>query len=387
MTHTFISRRRCWALAVFLMVPLAAHAQTTLTGAMWFGTSSTGATSVAQAYADGANNTLGGDQWWDLWLALNPDASAPVNGPSDAQASISIPLQAGSSHRYYIFGQGPCCNLSFSGLNLFFDNNSSTPGISVFGALNTSGFLPNSSSTLTLQGDAGPSSGRSFYSSSGVVVVLSGYDWNAPANPPGDVCQAFAFSPAPGDVPGAFGSFTLQVWPAAALSLSQASGSPDARVTLTGSGFAAGETVEIFGGHIGVPPIFASTTTDANGSFSVTARDPQHPYGPMDVYAVGVSSHRLGAATLTVTPALAMNPATGAPGSTTAAYGLGFGGGETVDIYWNSPRQLLGTATANSDGSSALTITIPANAPLGVNAVIGVGQTTKAIGIGKVVVQ
>jgi hypothetical protein len=48
---------------------------------------------------------------------------------------------------------------------------------------------------------------------------------------------------------------------------------------------------------------------------------------------------------------------------------------------------LLGTATANSDGSSALTITIPANAPLGVNAVIGVGQTTKAIGIGKVVVQ
>jgi hypothetical protein len=240
---------------------------------------------------------------------------------------------------------------------------------------------------LTLQGDAGPSSGRSFYSSSGVVVVLSGYDWNAPANPPGDVCQAFAFSPAPGDVPGAFGSFTLQVWPAAALSLSQASGSPDARVTLTGSGFAAGETVEIFGGHIGVPPIFASTTTDANGSFSVTARDPQHPYGPMDVYAVGVSSHRLGAATLTVTPALAMNPATGAPGSTTAAYGLGFGGGETVDIYWNSPRQLLGTATANSDGSSALTITIPANAPLGVNAVIGVGQTTKAIGIGKVVVQ
>ncbi|MGA2578537.1 MAG: hypothetical protein ABSH24_21195 [Bryobacteraceae bacterium] len=156
---------------------------------------------------------------------------------------------------------------------------------------------------------------------------------------------------------------------------------------MTGSGLASGETVEIFGGHIGIPPLFASTTADANGFFSVAAAEPQHPYGPMDVYAVGVSSHRLAAATLTVTPALAMNPATGAPGSTTAAYGFGFGAGETVDIYWNSPRQLLGTATANGAGSSALTITIPANAPLGINAVVGVGQTTKAIGIGEVVVE
>lgn len=57
--------------------------------------------SVSQAYADGASNTLGGDQWWDLWLALNPDATSPVNGPSDAQASISIPLLAGGSYKYY----------------------------------------------------------------------------------------------------------------------------------------------------------------------------------------------------------------------------------------------------------------------------------------------
>jgi len=34
-----------------------------------------------------------------------------------------------------------------------------------------------------------------------------------------------------------------------------------------------------------------------------------------------------------------------------------------------------------------LTITIPANASPGINGVIGVGQTTKAIGIGKVNVQ
>jgi hypothetical protein len=41
----------------------------------------------------------------------------------------------------------------------------------------------------------------------------------------------------------------------------------------------------------------------------------------MDVYAVGVSSRKLGAATLFVTPALDMKPATGVPGGTTTAYG------------------------------------------------------------------
>jgi hypothetical protein len=95
--------KRCLPMltASVLLIPLSAYPQTTLTGAMWYATTPTGATSVSQAYADGASNTLGGDQWWDLWLALNPDATSPVNGPSDAQASISIPLLAGGSYKYY----------------------------------------------------------------------------------------------------------------------------------------------------------------------------------------------------------------------------------------------------------------------------------------------
>src|ERR1700722_1124945 len=122
MNITISLRHWRWVvLSAFLLIPLSAYPQTTLTGAMWMATTPTGATSVAQAYADGAVNTLGGDQWWDLWLALNPDATSPVNGPSDAQASISIPLLAGGSFKYYIFGTGLCCNLPFSGLNLFFD--------------------------------------------------------------------------------------------------------------------------------------------------------------------------------------------------------------------------------------------------------------------------
>ena len=105
-------------------------------------------------------------------------------------------MQASNSYKYYIFGQGPCCNLAFSGLNLFFDGNGSNPAISVFGAVNTAGFRRDSSSTLTLQGYSRTGFGHWFYSSAGVTVVLTGYNWNASGTPPGDVCQEFTFFPA-----------------------------------------------------------------------------------------------------------------------------------------------------------------------------------------------
>ncbi|MGA3044277.1 MAG: hypothetical protein ABSF54_26170 [Bryobacteraceae bacterium] len=369
---------RSVAFAAIVLIPLSAYPQTTLTGAIQFSTNSSGAFSGADYW-----NTLGGDSAWDLWLALNADATLPVNGPSDAQAAISIPLLAGNSYKYYIFAS-PNGTFSFDGLNLFFDGNDSTPGISVFGALNGSRFLPNSSSTLTLQFTTVAGSGKGFYSSGGVIAVLTGYDLNTPATPPGDVCRPFGFSP--GGALSLFGSFALQVFPAASLSLSQASGAPGTALTLIGSGFASNETVEIYAGQLSMHPIHA-TMTDASGDFTLTLREPQLPYGPIDFYVEGLTSGELGAAALSVTPALAANPGTVAPGATTNAYVFGFGSGETVDIYWNNPRELLGTANANGEGSGTLTITIPANASPGINGVIGVGQTTKAIGIGKVNVQ
>jgi hypothetical protein len=376
-----LARWRSLVLSALLLVPFPAYPQTTLTGAVQFSTDSSGAYSLGQIW-----NTLAGDHYWNLWLAMNPNATSPVNGPSDAQAGISIPLRAGSSYKYYIFGQ-PLTGFSFNGLNLFFDGNNSTPRISVFGAINTPNFLPNSSSTLTLQGTSMAGSGRSFYSSGGVTVVLTGYEWNVPATPPGDVCQAYVF--APGSGPDFFGSFTLQIFPSASLSLSQSSGSPGTKLTVSGSGFAPAETVNIYVHGTGFPPLH--TMTDAGGSFTITAREGQAPYGPMDIYAVGQSSGKLGAAALFVTPGLIMNPMTGVPGGTTNVEGLGFGAGESVAMYWNNPRQLLGSATANSRGSllgsSALTITIPTNASPGINGVIGFGQTTKAIGIAEITVQ
>jgi hypothetical protein len=369
---------------MLVLLPLSAYPQT-LTGAIQFSTNSTGAFSGGQIW-----NTLGGDSSSDLWLALNPNATSPVNGPSDAQAGINITLEPlnQSVYTFYIFGQ-PGAASSYNGLNLFFDGNNSTPGISVFGALNNAKFQTNSSTTtLTLAGGSVAGSGTSYYSpANGVLVMLTGYEWHTPETRLGDVCQAMLF--APGNGADFFGSFTLQVTAAVPLVLSPASGSPGTNFTMTGSGFAPLETVNIYAGQpiSGGSPV-TMVVTDASGSFTVTIRVPQHPYASMDVYALGHTSNTLGAASFFVTPGLIMDPGSGLPGGATAAQGLGFGAGETVNVYWDSPRLLLGAATANSQGSfvgsSALTITIPANASPGSNVVFGVGQTTTAVGLGKI---
>jgi hypothetical protein len=309
----------------------------------------------------------------------------PVNGPADAQAPIDIPLTAGNSYTYYIFSQ-PNGGYTFDALNLFFNGNNSSPGISVFGAIDSSSFRPNNGSTWTLAGASTPGSGTGFYSLGGVTVVLNAYNWNNPAPSPGDVCQSQEFAPAPGDVLSYFGSLTLQVWPAAALSLSQTGGPPGTELTTTGSGFAPSETVAVYVNHIGGSPLL-TTTTDASGEFTISSREPQLPYGPMDFYAVGLTSGRLGAAAYSVTAAMVLTPRAGVPGGTIMAEAAGFGAGEIVDIYWNEPRQLLGTATANPQGTATLNTTIPATAPRGPNEVSGVGQTTGATGVGGVLVK
>lgn len=384
---TFLATSRiCLLLLSAVALALPAHSQTTLTGAIWFATTPTGGTSIDQGYADGAVNTLGGDSWWDLWLALNPNATAPLNGPSDEQASISILLDTGRSSTFYLFAGGPCCSLKYSGINLFFDGDNSTPGISVFGALNTTSFLPNAnSSTFSLAASIAPGSGTGFYRAGSDIVVLTGYNWNSSGTL--DVCQAFEFSP--GTEPSATGSISLRVFPAAILTSSQASAAPGTKVTLTGTGFAPMETVAIYFGGISFLPL-ATTTADCSGGFAITARVPQAPYGPEDVYAVGQTSGKLGAASIFVTPALSVSPRTGAPGGAATAQGVGFGE-ETVQVYWGNPRQLLGTAAANGSGSftgsSALEFTIPTNASPGSNAVTGIGQATDAIAIGEITVK
>ena len=51
---------------------------------------------MQQAYADGATNTLGGDQRWNLWMALNPEPVSPVNDPATVLTSSSPSASPGT---------------------------------------------------------------------------------------------------------------------------------------------------------------------------------------------------------------------------------------------------------------------------------------------------
>jgi streptogramin lyase len=165
------------------------------------------------------------------------------------------------------------------------------------------------------------------------------------------------------------------VFVAASLSVSPVNGSPGIPLTFTGSAFAPNESVIIHAGFLGAA-VLATATADASGAFTFTAPEPPLPYGSRQFLAVGQSSHRIGAATFSVTPRLILSPDSGTVGSTVVAEGLGFEPGEQVWIRWNNPRILLGVATANQDGTfngaGALQFTVPSGAPAGANLVSGI---------------
>ncbi len=360
---------------------MQSQAQTVMTGAFNFSTDSSGAASGGEQW-----NTLGGDGRYNLWFARNADATSPINGPSDDQAGISIALQAGDSRKFYLFGQ-PGSSTGFNGLNLFFDGNNTIPGISAFGPTNGSSFSPNGASTYTLAAMSIVGSDTTFYTSHGVTAVLTGYGWNAPRDTSPDVCQAYVFSP--GDGADFFGSFTLQVFPAAPLVVSPGRGMPGTAISIGGREFAPFETVGIYLRTLGLRPRY-TVTADASGAFLYPTVEAQAPYGSEQYFALGQSSGKLGAATAVVLPRIVLSPSLGVPGSATNAQGVGFGAGEKVQIYWNDPRRLVGVGITDSDGgfvSDGVEITVPLTAAIGANGVSGVGETTKAVGLGTFTVE
>ena len=370
--------------AASLLLPLAAYPGTTLTGAVEFSTDPNGNAQNCLIW-----NTLP-DNYADLWVALDSDATSPLNGPADSQSPLNIPLKTGS-YRFYTFGAPGGCSTAYNGLNLFFDGNNSTPGISVFGPVNDQTFKANTANTYSLQIGGVTGAGRNFYRSTNVIVVLDGYEWNTPATPPGDVCQSGAFIPDSSGAADYFGSFFLHVFPEGSVGIDHSSGSPGTRVTLSGTGFGPSEQVTISVNSISAN-VLSTVTADASGSFTTVIHEPQRPYeSVMNLFVLGQSTGILAITEITVTPGLTMVPEMLAAGAVTAVHGAGFGASENVSVYLDQPRVLLGTIVSDGQGSfigaSALKVTIPDDTPSGLNGLIGIGQTTSAVGIGKIRIQ
>ena len=163
------------------------------------------------------------------------------------------------------------------------------------------------------------------------------------------------------------------------LSVTPLSGDLGSNLTFSGSGFTPGEKVQIYISGVG-SSVLASATADSTGAITTSARAPQSANGPRIFVGVGQSSGKLGAASFSMTARLIVNPPSGAPGSSAAVNGYGFGSLETVAVYWNSTNTSLGSATTDVhgtfNGSSAFSFTVPTDANPGVNTVVAIGSYT-----------
>lgn len=177
------------------------------------------------------------------------------------------------------------------------------------------------------------------------------------------------------------------VFATASLSAAPDSGFPGSTVTLTGSGFLPGESVNLFAGSTGTNQL-GTAAADSSGAFLINdARARQGGYGSHSIVAVGQMSGRIGVGTFFIEPFLKLEPNSGPPGTTVTAEGVGFGAPEHVDLRWDTFLLLLGTATADRMGTfagqTALTFTIPADATPGQHLVRAIGLYTWFGGIAK----
>jgi len=193
-------RKLFCSVTVVAMLSIAAQAAS-ITSATQFATTATGA-------FDTSNGSLwdtvpGG--FYNLWFASDAAGTTFLNGPADSQAAVNLTLPTGST-TYYIFGD-PGGLMTNNGLNLFFDG-LLTPGISVMGATGSAVFTANgSASTKGPSGIDVAGSNSLTYTSGGVVVTLTAYNWNNPSN----VDKVSPFSATANTTPDFLGSFTLDV--------------------------------------------------------------------------------------------------------------------------------------------------------------------------------
>lgn len=170
--------RTMMVLVSFIAAP--AWADTVLSGLVEFQTDSTGKKIDPHAW-----NTLAGDGLWNLWVEKG---GVWQNGPSDAQAGISISLADGD-HTFVLYGNSAVDALGTDthwGLNLFFGGDNANPRISVFAPLDTTSpgvpaFQANGGNpTRRLDASDVPGAGTLSFTDGATTVALIDYWWSYP---------------------------------------------------------------------------------------------------------------------------------------------------------------------------------------------------------------
>ena len=169
---TFIS-------AAFVLACCSLPAQPVLTGIGVFGCTSSGAYDWS-----GEWNTVPNDQWVDVFLATGSTLNGPfINGPTDAGASISIPMLPGQ-YTYRMFG-GSADPDAYHAISLCF-NGSSTPAISAFAPTQVSSIsVPNfqangNANAFDLNMNVQPGANSLSFQQGNTLITLTQYSWADP---------------------------------------------------------------------------------------------------------------------------------------------------------------------------------------------------------------
>lgn len=155
---------------------------------------------------------------------------------------------------------------------------------------------------------------------------------------------------------------------------------PGSTVTVTGGGFAASETIDVYfqsassGG--------SNITADATGSFTTSLVLPStyNPNLPYFVHAKSVSgTNQASARIVFMTPTLNFTWFGSTYNQQVSLAGQGFAANEPVKLYWNYKQVgqiLVTTSIANSGGTVSFTLNIPSDPDLNNVLVAAVGKTS-----------
>jgi hypothetical protein len=160
--------------------------------------------------------------------------------------------------------------------------------------------------------------------------------------------------------------------PVPTLTLTTQSGLAGATITANGSGFKPTELVDVSFNGVSV----GSPTVNSGGTFSLAFTIPELPPGPYGLLATGGASGASASAAFTINQgaaALAFSVPQAAPGTSLTVTGTAFQPGEVVQVLFNGPQ--VGSATADTKGTWAVTFTLPTLAP-GAYDVTATGQTS-----------
>ena len=136
---------------------------------------------------------------------------------------------------------------------------------------------------------------------------------------------------------------------------------PGNTITVTGSGFGAGETGVTI--TFDDNPVASGISANSLGNWSGTFTVPASPSGPHSISAYGsvTLAGSLPGVTFVVNPNIDVSPTSGPPGSSVTVTGSGFGGGETgITITFDNKPAAPGIS-ANSLGNWSGTFTVPAS--------------------------